>query len=108
MILVETIITTILLFLIVSFANKWTAPEESQDFKKTDDKSPFASLITCLITFGIIYSLRLGIGSFWWLFDYGFWRIEFFFALMITIYFPLSIPLLKKLAPRLLEEDLFR
>ena len=108
MVLVETIITTILLFLIVSFVNKWTAPEESQDFKKTDDKSSFASLITCLITFGIIYSLRLGIGSFWWLFDYGFWRIEFFFALMITIYFPLSIPLSKKLAPRLLEEDLFR
>ena len=106
MLLTETIIETIFLIFITNFINRLAIPEESQDSKINYRNVMFSTLLSSLISFGIIFSIRLIFG-FYWIFDYGLWRIEIFFAGMISIFFPMFKLLLKKLAPQSIENKLF-
>ncbi|MFX1324583.1 MAG: ABC transporter ATP-binding protein [Promethearchaeota archaeon] len=107
MIIVESIFELIFLILVTYFINQITIPEEKERFEDDIRKLLLVSIISSLIAFGIILAIRLIFGIFE-LFDYGFWRIEFFFAGMISIYFPMLILLSKRLVPRYEEYTLFR
>ena len=107
MLITESIFELIFLLLVTNFINKITIPEENERFEDDIRKLLQVSIISSLIAFGIILAIRLIFGIFW-LFDYGFWRIEFFFAGMLTIYFPFLIILSKRLVPRYEEYPLFR
>ncbi|MHA2400926.1 MAG: oligopeptide/dipeptide ABC transporter ATP-binding protein, partial [Promethearchaeota archaeon] len=108
MLIVESMFELIFLLLITNFINKITIPEENERIEDDIRKLLQVSIISSLIAFGIILALRLIFGIFFWLFDYGFWRIEFFFAGMISIYFAMLIILSKRLVPRYEEYPLFR
>ncbi|MFW9941861.1 MAG: ABC transporter ATP-binding protein [Candidatus Thorarchaeota archaeon] len=106
MLLVESIFEIIFLIFITNFINRFVIPEENQEFEIKDKKLLQISLLSSLISFGITYTLRLIFG-FYWLFNYGFWRIEIFFAGMISIYFLMFILLLTKIVPQFKENTLF-
>jgi oligopeptide/dipeptide ABC transporter ATP-binding protein len=102
MIIVETIFELIFLIVIANLLNRLAIPEESQEFEIKNRKIILATILSSLISFGIILSIRLIFGIYW-IFDYGLWRIEIFFAGMISIFLPMFIFLLKKLAPWFIE-----
>ena len=91
MILIETIIEVLFLILIFNMINK-AFPREKRLPSVENIRS---SMISSLIAFGIILLVRYIFGTYW-LFDYGHWYVEFFFAIIAIIFYPLYRYFLKK------------
>ncbi|MFX0083612.1 MAG: oligopeptide/dipeptide ABC transporter ATP-binding protein [Candidatus Hodarchaeota archaeon] len=106
MLLIESIFEIIFLIFITNFLNRFAIPEDNQEFEIKNRKILQVSLLSSLISFGIIFTIRLIFG-FYWLFDYGLWRIEIFFAGMISIYFLIFILFLTKMVPQFKENIFF-
>jgi len=85
MVIIESFIEFILAIILIKTINKLVSSKETiknvKNFKSDDLK---ALLISLGIGFGILLILRLSLGSFIRFFNYNFFSIEFFFAILVS------------------------